>query len=378
MQERDVDFVGQQACRKVARLALHELDVHGRTRKPVALNKLRHVGVGRKRREAEPQATGLAARRTAGSRDRIRPAADGNARLVKERATSFGQPDATAVALQQRYADLLFEALNAQAERRLRHVQLRGCAPEMQLFGDRDEATHRPQVHGPAQLDLELLSRNVKVQLDNIRFLMILKPTASQGATGRRRRCPEPFRAVTQAVTGLRMIELDVNGIRHRFEGDPATPLLWFLRDELGLTGTRFGCGAGLCGCCTVHVGKDAVRSCSVTLSDLDGATITTIEALGTGEALGQGLGAAGLHPLQRAWVDNAVPQCGYCQSGQLMQAAALLVQKPHPTDADIDAAMSGNLCRCGTYPRIRAAIKQAAASTTIGPAPKGVPKEVP
>jgi isoquinoline 1-oxidoreductase alpha subunit len=107
-----------------------------------------------------------------------------------------------------------------------------------------------------------------------------------------------------------------------------------------------------------VHVGQDAVRSCAVTLSDLDGATITTIEALGAREALGTG----GLHPLQRAWVDNAVPQCGYCQSGQLMQAAALLVQKPHPTDADIDAAMAGNLCRCGTYPRIRAAIKQAAA----------------
>ena len=217
-----------------------------------------------------------------------------------------------------------------------------------------------------AQLDLKFLSQSVKVQLDNIRFLMILKRTASQPATGRWGRCPEPF----QAVTEVRMIELGVNGIRHRFEGDPATPLLWFLRDELGLTGTRFGCGAGLCGCCTVHVGKDAVRSCGVTLSDLDGSTITTIE----------GLGAGGLHPLQRAWVDNAVPQCGYCQSGQLMQAAALLAQKPDPTDADIDEAMSGNLCLCGTYPRIRTAIKQAAASPKTGPAdradarPKGLP----
>lgn len=166
------------------------------------------------------------------------------------------------------------------------------------------------------------------------------------------------------------MIELAVNGVRHRFEGDPATPLLWFLRDELGLTGTRFGCGAGLCGCCTVHIGTDAARSCSVALSDLNGATITTIE----------GLGVDGLHPLQRAWIDHAVPQCGYCQSGQLMQAAALLAQKPHPTDADIDEAMSGNLCRCGTYPRIRAAIKQAASGGKASPADSAhaMPKALP
>lgn len=166
------------------------------------------------------------------------------------------------------------------------------------------------------------------------------------------------------------MIELAINGVRHRFEGDPATPLLWFLRDELGLMGTRFGCGAGLCGCCTVHIGKDAARSCSVALSDLNGATITTIE----------GLGVDGLHPLQLAWIDQAVPQCGYCQSGQLMQAAALLAEKPHPTDADIDEAMAGNLCRCGTYPRIRAAIKQAAAGGKAGPADRtdAMPKALP
>jgi isoquinoline 1-oxidoreductase alpha subunit len=150
------------------------------------------------------------------------------------------------------------------------------------------------------------------------------------------------------------MIELAVNGIMHQFEGDPAMPLLWFLRDELGLVGTRFGCGAGLCGCCTVHVGKEAVRSCSLAMSDVNGA-VTTIE----------GLGANGLHPLQSAWIEHAVPQCGYCQSGQIMQAAALLAAKPHPSDVDIDEAMVGNLCRCGTYPRIRAAIRQAV--TTIG-----------
>jgi isoquinoline 1-oxidoreductase subunit alpha len=148
------------------------------------------------------------------------------------------------------------------------------------------------------------------------------------------------------------MIGVVINGIKHRFDGDPTTPLLWFLRDELGLVGTRFGCGAGLCGCCTVHVGKDAVRSCGIALSDLDGP-VTTIE----------GLGANGLHKLQRAWIENAVPQCGYCQSGQLMQAAALLAAKPQSSDAEIDEAMAGNLCRCGTYSRIRAAIKQAASA---------------
>lgn len=149
------------------------------------------------------------------------------------------------------------------------------------------------------------------------------------------------------------MIELTVNGTPHRFDGDPGTPLLWFLRDEIGLMGTRFGCGAGLCGCCTVHVGGEATRSCSITMADLGGSSVLTIE----------GLGADGPHPLQAAWIAIGVPQCGYCQSGQIMQAAALLATTPNPTDADIDGAMSGNLCRCGTYPRIRAAIKQAAAA---------------
>jgi isoquinoline 1-oxidoreductase subunit alpha len=155
------------------------------------------------------------------------------------------------------------------------------------------------------------------------------------------------------------MIELVVNQTRRRIDGDPATPLLWYLRDELGLMGTRFGCGAGLCGCCTVHVGKDAVRSWSIALADLKGKSVTTIE----------GLGAKGLHPLQAAWVEHAVPQCGYCQSGQIMQAAALLQAKPHPSASDIDSAMAGNLCRGGTYPRIRAAIKQVASGKKAAPA---------
>jgi len=147
------------------------------------------------------------------------------------------------------------------------------------------------------------------------------------------------------------MVELTINGDVHRVDIAPDTPLLWYLRDELGLTGTRFGCGAGLCGCCTVHVNNTATRSCSITLGDLNGSSVTTIEQLSVN----------GLHPLQQAWIDLQVPQCGYCQSGQIMQAAALLLENPKPSDADIDAAMSGNICRCGTYPRIRAAIKRVA-----------------
>jgi isoquinoline 1-oxidoreductase subunit alpha len=147
------------------------------------------------------------------------------------------------------------------------------------------------------------------------------------------------------------MTNLTINNEMHVFDGDPDTPLLWYLRDEIGLTGTRFGCGAALCGCCTVHVDGEAARSCSITMGDLNGKSIMTIEGLGRG----------GLHALQRAWLDIDVPQCGYCQSGQLMQAAALLAVNADPSDEDIDEAMSGNICRCGTYPRIRQAIKQAA-----------------
>jgi isoquinoline 1-oxidoreductase alpha subunit len=128
-------------------------------------------------------------------------------------------------------------------------------------------------------------------------------------------------------------------------------PLLWFLRDELKLTGTKFGCGMSLCGACTVHKDGKAVRACITPMSAVAGAEVTTIE----------GLGANGLHPVQKAWMRINVPQCGYCQPGQMMQAASLLITKKNPTDADIDAAMSGNICRCGTYQRVRAAIKSAA-----------------
>lgn len=147
------------------------------------------------------------------------------------------------------------------------------------------------------------------------------------------------------------MIRLKVNGRDHTFEGDSNMPLLWYLRDVLGLTGTKFGCGEALCGACTVHQDGHAVRSCVTTLARVAGSEIVTIE----------GLGAGGLHPLQRAWVEHNVPQCGYCQAGQIMQAAVLLREHPRPTDQEIDDAMSGNICRCGTYQRIRAAIKSAA-----------------
>ena len=147
------------------------------------------------------------------------------------------------------------------------------------------------------------------------------------------------------------MIQLTINGKAAQFEGDAAMPLLWFLRDQMQLTGTKYGCGLGLCGACTVHVNGEAARSCLTPMSAVAGKRVTTIE----------GLSAHGDHPLQKAWAAVNVPQCGYCQSGQIMQAAALLRQKPKPTDADIDAGMQGNICRCGTYQRIRQAIKQAA-----------------
>jgi isoquinoline 1-oxidoreductase subunit alpha len=147
-------------------------------------------------------------------------------------------------------------------------------------------------------------------------------------------------------------MRLTVNGKTQTYENDPEMPLLWYLRDDLRLTGTRFGCGAGLCGACTVHVNGQAVRSCQTRMGTLESKTVLTIDALGEGGKL---------HPVQRAWIQHDVPQCGYCQSGQIMQAAALLKTTPNPTDAQIDAAMSGNICRCGTYQRIRAAIKTAA-----------------
>jgi isoquinoline 1-oxidoreductase alpha subunit len=147
------------------------------------------------------------------------------------------------------------------------------------------------------------------------------------------------------------MVKLKVNGTERSFDGDPAMPLLWYLRDELRLTGTKFGCGMSLCGACTVHKDGKAIRSCITPMSAAAGAEITTIE----------GLGANGMHPVQKAWMKINVPQCGYCQPGQMMSAASLLKNTKKPTDADIDAAMSGNICRCGTYQRVRAAIKSAA-----------------
>ncbi len=146
------------------------------------------------------------------------------------------------------------------------------------------------------------------------------------------------------------MITLTVNGTRRRFDGDPATPLLWYLRDELALTGTKYGCGIAQCGACTVHVGGRPVRSCQTRMGTLEGASVVTIEGLHPG----------GEHPLQVAWREAEVPQCGFCQPGQIMQAAGLLRTNPRPSDADIDAAMSGHICRCGTYARIRTAIKAA------------------
>jgi isoquinoline 1-oxidoreductase alpha subunit len=147
------------------------------------------------------------------------------------------------------------------------------------------------------------------------------------------------------------MVQLKVNGVDRQFDGSPEMPLLWYLRDVLKLTGTKFGCGQGLCGACTVHVNGTAVRSCITPLKAAAGRAITTIE----------GLSANGDHPVQKAWKDANVPQCGYCQSGQIMQAAALLKAKPKPTDPEIDEAMQGNICRCGTYQRIRQGIKLAA-----------------
>lgn len=146
-------------------------------------------------------------------------------------------------------------------------------------------------------------------------------------------------------------MQLTVNGTAHDLAVEDDMPLLWVLRDELGLTGPKYGCGIGQCGACTVHINGEAVRACLTSAGDVDGP-ITTIEGLGT---------PTYLHAVQAAWIDHQVAQCGYCQSGQIMTAAAFLKDTPNPTDIDIDDAMSGNLCRCGTYPRIRAAIKSAA-----------------
>ena len=147
------------------------------------------------------------------------------------------------------------------------------------------------------------------------------------------------------------MLTFRVNGVERSFDGDGAMPLLWYVRDELGLTGTKFGCGIAACGACTVHLDGRAVRACVVPVSTAEGKSVVTIE----------GLSPDGNHPVQQAWRAHNVPQCGYCQSGQIMQAVALLSETPKPTDEQIDQAMAGNICRCGTYLRIRAAIRTAA-----------------
>ena len=147
------------------------------------------------------------------------------------------------------------------------------------------------------------------------------------------------------------MITLTVNGQTLKYDGDGDMPLLWYLRDELGLLGTKFGCGQALCGACTIHLDGNAVRACQTPMSAAAGASVITIE----------GLSPDGRHPLQLAWQEINVPQCGYCQAGQIMQAAALLAATPAPSDAEIDSAMAGNICRCGTYVRVRAAIRAAA-----------------
>jgi isoquinoline 1-oxidoreductase alpha subunit len=152
--------------------------------------------------------------------------------------------------------------------------------------------------------------------------------------------------------------DLAVNGVIRQVDADPDTPLLWVLRDILGMSGTKFGCGAGLCGCCTVHVDGAAMRACQTPIDAVGSSRITTIEGVAASDAGRQ---------VQQAWLDLEVVQCGYCQPGQIMSATALLSENPHPTDDDIDAAMSGNLCRCGTYNRIKDAIKRAAAQLPSG-----------
>lgn len=148
------------------------------------------------------------------------------------------------------------------------------------------------------------------------------------------------------------MTTLNINGENHDVDVDPATPLLWVIREQIGLTGTKFGCGIAQCGACTIHLDGSPIRSCVTPVSAAVGMEIRTIEGISSAEA--------GLHPVQQAWIDEQVPQCGYCQSGQVMSAVALLESNPTPSDSDIDAAMSGNICRCGTYSRIRKGIKRA------------------
>jgi isoquinoline 1-oxidoreductase alpha subunit len=156
------------------------------------------------------------------------------------------------------------------------------------------------------------------------------------------------------AHNAMDKLQLTVNGVAHEVEVDPDMPILWVLRDVLGLTGTKYGCGQALCGACSVHLDDHVIRSCCTPVRRAEGRSLTTIE----------GLSEDGTHPLQQAWIELAVPQCGYCQAGQIMTAAALLRKQPKPTDSQIEHSLAGNLCRCGTYTRIRAAVKKAAGLT--------------
>ena len=164
------------------------------------------------------------------------------------------------------------------------------------------------------------------------------------------------------------MITLTINGVEQQLDVDPTTPLLWVIRENAGLTGTKFGCGIAQCGACTVHLDGAPIRSCVTPVQVAQGKSVTTIEGVGSV--------ADGLHPVQQAWIDEQVPQCGYCQSGQVMAAVALLAENPQPSDADIDNAMRGNVCRCGTYPRIRRGIKRAADAMSVAATSKGAAGE--
>ena len=164
------------------------------------------------------------------------------------------------------------------------------------------------------------------------------------------------------------MINLILNGVERQLDVDPSTPLLWVIREQAGLTGTKFGCGIAQCGACTVHLDGAPIRSCVTPVRAAEGKSVTTIEGVGSVRS--------GLHPVQQAWIDEQVPQCGYCQSGQVMAAVALLASNPEPTDADIDTAMRGIVCRCGTYPRIRRGIRRAAAAMGAAAAAEGADEE--
>ena len=164
------------------------------------------------------------------------------------------------------------------------------------------------------------------------------------------------------------MITLTINGVEQQLDVDPTTPLLWVIRENAGLTGTKFGCGIAQCGACTVHLDGAPIRSCVTPVQVAQGKSVTTIEGVGSV--------SDGLHPVQQAWIDEQVPQCGYCQSGQVMAAVALLAENPRPTDTDIDNAMRGNVCRCGTYPRIRRGIKRAAEAMSVAATDEGAAGE--